>query len=81
MAERIFAGRFGFVRPAGGFFLWLDVGDGEQAALKLWQQAKIRVLPGKYLSRGDVGDRFIRVALVHDLAITERALTLMAQTL
>lgn len=81
MAERIFTNRFGFVRPAGGFFLWLDVGDGEQAALKLWQQAKIRVLPGKYLSRGDVGDRFIRVALVHDLATTERALTLMAQTL
>ncbi len=81
MAERIFAGRFGFTRPAGGFFLWLDVGDGEKAALELWDKAKIRVLPGKYLSRGDVGDNYIRVALVHDLETTERALTLIAQTL
>ncbi|MCA1907107.1 MAG: aminotransferase class I/II-fold pyridoxal phosphate-dependent enzyme [Magnetospirillum sp.] len=81
MAERIFGDRFGFTRPAGGFFLWLDVGDGEKAALALWRQAKIRVLPGKYLSRGDVGDTYIRVALVHDLETTERALTLMAETL
>lgn len=81
MAERIFGDRFGFTRPAGGFFLWLDVGDGEKAALALWNKAKIRVLPGKYLSRGDVGDKYIRVALVHDLGTTERALTLMAETL
>lgn len=81
MAERIFGNRFGFARPAGGFFLWLDVGDGEKAAVELWRQAKIRVLPGKYLSRGDVGDNYIRVALVHDLQTTERALTLMAETL
>ena len=26
------ADRFGFYRPAGGFFLWLEVGDGEAAA-------------------------------------------------
>ncbi|TAN76910.1 MAG: aminotransferase class I/II-fold pyridoxal phosphate-dependent enzyme [Magnetospirillum sp.] len=32
LAERILGGRFGFYRPAGGFFLWLDVGDGEAAA-------------------------------------------------
>ena len=81
LAETIFAGRFGFTRPQGGFFLWLDVGDGEKAAVELWNKAKIRVLPGKYLSRGDVGDRFIRVALVHDLAMTEKALMRLAQTL
>ncbi|MFA6021856.1 MAG: aminotransferase class I/II-fold pyridoxal phosphate-dependent enzyme, partial [Rhodospirillales bacterium] len=81
MAERIFAGRFGFTRPQGGFFLWLDVGDGEKAAVEVWNKAKIRVLPGKYLSRGNVGDRFIRVALVHDLTTTEKALTHLAQTL
>lgn len=68
----------GFTRPPGGFFLWLDVGDGEQAALNLWKQAKIRVLPGKYLARDGVGDRFIRVALVHDLETTDQALTRLA---
>jgi N-succinyldiaminopimelate aminotransferase len=81
IAERLLGGRFGFFRPAGGFFLWLDVGDGEQAALKLWREAKIRVLPGKYLSRDGVGDRYIRVALVHDLATTERALARLAEVL
>ncbi|MBF0323821.1 MAG: aminotransferase class I/II-fold pyridoxal phosphate-dependent enzyme [Alphaproteobacteria bacterium] len=80
-AERLLGGRFGFTRPPGGFFLWLDVGDGEAAALRLWREANIRVLPGRYLSRDGVGDRYIRVALVHDLDTTERALTRLAQVL
>ncbi len=79
VAERLLGGRFGFVRPAGGFFLWLDVGDGEAAAVKLWRQAGIRVLPGAYLAAEGTdginpGRRFIRVALVHDIATTEAAL-------
>jgi N-succinyldiaminopimelate aminotransferase len=79
MAERILGTRFGFYRPAGGFFLWLDVGDGEAAAIKLWREANIRVLPGDYLAAedsedGNPGSRYIRVALVHDLATTETAL-------
>jgi N-succinyldiaminopimelate aminotransferase len=81
IAEKLLGDRPGFTRPAGGFFLWLDVGDGEKAALTLWQQAKIRVLPGKYLSRDGVGDRFIRIALVHDLETTGQALTRLADVL
>ena len=70
-AEAALAGRFGFYRPPGGFFLWLDVGDGEAAAAKLWQEAALRVLPGKYLTRhqgagASPGAAYIRVALVHD---------------
>ncbi len=42
LAEAALSGRYGFYRPAGGFFLWLDVGDGEQAALRLWRDAAIR---------------------------------------
>lgn len=81
MAERLLGNRPGFVRPQGGFFLWLDVGDGENAAVELWRQARIRVLPGKYLARDGVGDRFIRVALVHDLELTEQALGRIAEIL
>ncbi|CUW37933.1 aminotransferase [Magnetospirillum sp. XM-1] len=85
-AERILSGRFGFYRPAGGFFLWLDVGDGEAAAVKLWREGNIRVLPGAYLAaedseEGNPGSRFIRVALVHDLATTQSALTRLAEIL
>ncbi|CCG41686.1 aminotransferase class I/II-fold pyridoxal phosphate-dependent enzyme [Magnetospirillum molischianum] len=80
IAERLLGGRFGFVRPEGGFFLWLEVGDGEAAALTLWREAGIRVLPGAYLAGTGAdgvnpGQRYIRVALVHDLQTTEAALS------
>jgi N-succinyldiaminopimelate aminotransferase len=79
LAEALLAGRFGFARPAGGFFLWLDVGDGEAAARALWQEAAVRVLPGAYLARdcarrGNPGRAYIRVALVDNPASTEDAL-------
>jgi N-succinyldiaminopimelate aminotransferase len=74
IAEETLGRRFGFYRPPGGFFLWLDVANGEQAAAKLWREAAMRTLPGTYISRqnsgGDnPGERYIRVALVHDDAI------------
>lgn len=85
-AERIIGNRFGFKRPDGGFFLWLDMaeaGGGEQAALTLWREAGIRVLPGGYLSRdtedGNPGSDYIRVALVGDQDETARALTRMTE--
>jgi len=86
MAERVLGNRFGFYRPAGGFFLWLDVGDGEAAARELWQRAAVRVLPGGYLTAGDggadsPGHRYIRVAMVNDAAVTEEALQRIGDTL
>lgn len=80
-ADEILAGRFGYERPAGGFFLWLDVGDGEAAALKLWREAGVKVLPGKYLARGAVGDPYIRVALVGPLDETIEGLRRIRRTL
>jgi N-succinyldiaminopimelate aminotransferase len=78
-AAQILGGRFGFARPEGGFFLWLDVGDGEKAARALWTKGGIKVLPGGYLARPDVSGRnpghpYIRVALVHERARTAEAL-------
>lgn len=85
-AEKVLAGKFGFYRPGGGFFLWLDVGDGEKAAKALWTKAGIKVLPGGYLARTDgsgrnPGQSFIRVALVHDRARTAEALPRLAKVL
>jgi aspartate/methionine/tyrosine aminotransferase len=79
LADDRLGGRLGYYRPDGGFFLWLDVGDGEAAARRLWAEAAIKVLPGAYLGRPDgagdnPGQSAIRVALVHDLATTEAAL-------
>ncbi len=85
-AAQILGGRFGFYRPDGGFFLWLDVGDGEKAAHALWAKGGIKVLPGGYLARPDSAGRnpgqpYIRVALVHDRPRTAEALQRMRRIL
>lgn len=84
VAEEILGNRPGFYRPAGGFFLWLNVGDGEVAAKSLWEQSGIRVLPGAYLARPGAdgvnpGQPYIRIALVHDLDTVREAMTRIAQ--
>ena len=85
LADRIFAGVPGVTTPPGGFFLWLPVEDGEAAALTLWREAGIRVLPGAYLGREvdgvNPGQGYIRVALVAPVDETERGLTAIRQTL
>ena len=78
IADRVFDGIDGCSAPDAGFFLWLPVEDGEAAALKLWQETGVRVLPGAYLSRdteaGNPGKGFIRVALVADEDEMQRGL-------
>ena len=86
LADRIIGDRFGYRRPAGGFYLWLDVGDGEAAARRLWREAAIKVLPGAYLAQSDArgvnpAKRYIRVALVHDAAVIEAGLTRLVDCL
>lgn len=79
-------GAFGATRPGGGFYLWLDVGDSEAAAHKLWTEAGLRVLPGAYLARDNddgtnPGAAYIRLALVHDLETIREAMTRLLDTL
>jgi N-succinyldiaminopimelate aminotransferase len=78
-AAQVFAGVQGFALPDGGFFLWLPVDDGEAAALRLWRETGVRVLPGAYLSRDVNGDNpgkgYIRAALVAPRDETRRGLT------
>jgi len=68
IADDVLGGRFGYRRPPGGFYLWLDVGDGEEAARRLWAEGALRVLPGAYVARGkddeNPGRAFVRLALV-----------------
>ncbi|HAK61873.1 MAG TPA: aspartate aminotransferase [Alphaproteobacteria bacterium] len=80
-ADEILGNAYGYVRPEGGFFLWLDVGDGEAAALRLWREAGVKVLPGKYLARGNIGDPYIRVAMVGPLEETIEGLRRIRRTL
>ncbi|MBI2713221.1 MAG: aminotransferase class I/II-fold pyridoxal phosphate-dependent enzyme [Rhizobiales bacterium] len=82
LADQIIGDRYGYTRPAGGFFLWLDVaqyGGSEIVTKRLWQEAGVRVVPGRYLAReqadgSNPGADYIRVAMVQDKATTAEAL-------
>ena len=82
LADQIIGNRYGYERPAGGFFLWLDVsayGGSEVVTKRLWSEAGVRVVPGRYLARNQAdgsnpGTDYIRVAMVQDKAATAEAL-------
>jgi N-succinyldiaminopimelate aminotransferase len=82
LADQIIGDRYGHRRPAGGFFLWLNVsalGGDEQVTMKLWREAGLRVVPGRYLARDQAdgsnpGAGYIRLALVQDYDTTAQAL-------
>ena len=88
-ADQILGNRYGYVRPAGGFCVWLEVSDrgGDEAAtVRLYRDAGVRVIPGSYLSRPqhdgfNPGDGYIRLALVSDSESTAEALHRLVETL
>jgi N-succinyldiaminopimelate aminotransferase len=89
LADQIIGNRYGYKRPAGGFFLWLDVsahGGDEAVTVKLWRDGGLRVIPGHYLARDGADGRnpgagYIRVALVQDKDITGEALHRIVEVL
>ncbi|KEJ90418.1 aminotransferase class I/II-fold pyridoxal phosphate-dependent enzyme [Sulfitobacter donghicola] len=79
IADRIFGNVPGYVSPEAGFFLWLPVEDDEEAAVKLWRETGVKVLPGGYLAQDvpgveNPGKKYIRAALVAPKEETERGL-------
>jgi N-succinyldiaminopimelate aminotransferase len=89
LADQIIGDRYRYKRPGGGFFLWLDVsaqGSDEAATLRLWKEAGLRVVPGRYLARAQAdgsnpGEGYIRVAMVQDRATTAEALHRLVKVL
>ncbi|MEE2694672.1 MAG: aminotransferase class I/II-fold pyridoxal phosphate-dependent enzyme [Pseudomonadota bacterium] len=83
-AEILFSKHPCFYKPDGGFYLWLKVGDGEAITRALWQEAGVKVMPGRFLSaeKGNApGASYIRVALVHSRQKTAEGLRRMAALL
>ncbi len=85
-AAEKFGDRLGFYNPPGGFFLWLDVGNGIEAAQSLWRRAGVKALPGAFLAEPDTehrnpGDRYLRIAMVQDETILDQALDDVIETL
>jgi N-succinyldiaminopimelate aminotransferase len=89
LADQILGSRYGYHRPAGGFCVWLDVserGGDEAAAVKLYKDAGVRVVPGSYLARpqadgSNPGAGYIRLALVADSETTAEALHRLVEIL
>lgn len=85
IADRILGNVPGYVSPEAGFFLWLPVEDDEQAAVKLWRETGVRVLPGSYLAQEVDGVNpahgYIRVAMVAPKAETARGIELIRDCL
>ncbi len=85
-ADRIFGNVPGYQSPEAGFFLWLPVEDDEAAALKLWKETGVKVLPGGYLAQDvpgqdNPGKTYIRAALVAPQEQTARGLELIRDCL
>ena len=82
LADQIIGDRYHYRRPAGGFFLWLDVsaqGGSEAVTQRLWREAGVRVVPGRYLAQeqadgSNPGADYIRVAMVQNNEITAEAM-------
>lgn len=89
LGDTVLQGRYGYRRPAGAFFLWLNMaafGGGEAAATTLWKGCGVKVLPGTYLTHAQPdlespGRDYVRVALVHEEDVTREALTRIVSTL
>jgi N-succinyldiaminopimelate aminotransferase len=72
-------------KPDAGFYFWLPVADDEAFARKLYAEANITVLAGRYLSRdtpnGNAGKNHVRMALVADIATCQQAIDRLKQIL
>ena len=82
ICDEVLGNRFGYQRPPGGFFLWLDVkaiGGSVEGTVTLWKRCGVRVLPGAYLAQpgptgANPGETYVRVALVHGPDVIREAL-------
>ena len=87
VSDQLLKGRFDYQRPAGGFFLWLNMnqlGGSVAATVTLWQRCGVKVVPGAFLAQEDrhglnPGRDYIRVALVHDVKTIREALERIVQ--
>lgn len=70
----ILARSFEVTKPDASFYIWLKVPGGDDLAFtrKLWAEAAVSVLPGRFLARdtafGNPGTGYVRIALVAPLA-------------
>jgi len=60
--------------PKATFYIWLEVKDDIEWTKKLWKEEGVKVMPGTFMSRENVGSGYVRIALVYDEEETKEAL-------
>ena len=83
-ADKILSSYNCYSRPEAGFYLWMNVGNGEKFTKELYKNFNIKVMPGKYLSVGasnNPGKKFVRVSLVHSNLKSKEAINKIAKQL
>ena len=89
IAEDVLERRYGYRRPQGGFFLWLDMSPMGAARPRQKPFGKgvvseccpESISPARGASGDNPGANHVRVALVHDPETTGEALTRIVATL
>ena len=69
-ADKVLSKYSFYKRPDAGFYLWLNVGNGEKFAKSLYENFSIKVMPGNFLAKGkkeNPGNNFVRISLVHSV--------------
>ena len=56
------------------FYVWLEVEDDLEFTKKLYEKENVKVLPGSFLSRGNLKEKYVRIALVENEQKTKEAL-------
>ncbi len=83
-ADKVLASYNLYKRPEAGFYLWMNVGDGEKFAKALYKNFHLKVMPGAYLAAGkknNPGKKYVRISLVHSNTKSKDALNKIAKQL
>lgn len=60
--------------PQATFYIWLEVEDELEFTRKLYESKHIKVLPGSFLGRNEMGKGYVRIALVENPKKTKEVL-------
>lgn len=60
--------------PKASFYIWLEVEDELEFTKNLYKEKNIKVLPGSFLGRNEIGKGYVRIALVENEKKTKEIL-------
>jgi aspartate/methionine/tyrosine aminotransferase len=60
--------------PKASFYLWLEVENDIEFTKFLYEKYNLKVMPGTFMSRENIGSGFIRVPLVYDEELMKESL-------